>query len=235
MQRSFLLFLIGVALNTIGTNAQLENIRIFGVLQRFGITYLVVGLIYLCFICRQPKAVQVRRLTTCFLDLIIIAKSVIFVEFIAKLDSAWNAGYIKHFAMLVRNANSNNHTLRFNIWPSDSRMSHVRKLTLILNLKYLEIFLSANYIHISLINYIIFTVGILGQAVDTKTVNILIVPEVQLDTSIKVYWLWITFIKDQPLISFMVLGLLIPKAFWVTLITHIVIQSHVIIWYSIFH
>lgn len=89
--------------------------------------------------------------------------------------------------MLVRNANSNNHTLRFNIWPSDSRMSHVRKLTLILNLKYLEIFLSANYIHISLINYIIFTVGILGQAVDTKTVNILIVPEVQLDTSIKVY------------------------------------------------
>ncbi|XP_067209107.1 heparan-alpha-glucosaminide N-acetyltransferase-like [Linepithema humile] len=58
LKRSFLLFFIGVALNTIGTNVQLENIRIFGVLQRFGITYLVVGLIYLCFIRQQPKAVQ---------------------------------------------------------------------------------------------------------------------------------------------------------------------------------
>ncbi|XP_020285905.1 heparan-alpha-glucosaminide N-acetyltransferase-like [Pseudomyrmex gracilis] len=53
LKRSFFLFLIGVALNTLGTNAQLENIRIFGVLQRFGITYLVVSLVYLCFTSRR--------------------------------------------------------------------------------------------------------------------------------------------------------------------------------------
>ncbi|CAL1675761.1 unnamed protein product [Lasius platythorax] len=58
LKRSFLLFLIGVALNTLGTNAQLENIRIFGVLQRFGITYLIVGLLYLCFTPQQSTAVR---------------------------------------------------------------------------------------------------------------------------------------------------------------------------------
>lgn len=58
LKRSFLLFLIGVALNTLGTNAQLENIRVFGVLQRFGVTYLVVGLAYLCFPPQQTKILQ---------------------------------------------------------------------------------------------------------------------------------------------------------------------------------
>ncbi|XP_011685533.1 PREDICTED: heparan-alpha-glucosaminide N-acetyltransferase [Wasmannia auropunctata] len=58
LKRSFLLFLIGVALNTLGTDAQLENIRIFGVLQRFGVTYLVVGLVYLCFPPQQSKTLQ---------------------------------------------------------------------------------------------------------------------------------------------------------------------------------
>ncbi|XP_039308339.1 heparan-alpha-glucosaminide N-acetyltransferase isoform X2 [Solenopsis invicta] len=58
LKRGFLLFLIGVALNTLGTNAQLENIRIFGVLQRFGVTYLVVGLLYLCFPLQQSKTLQ---------------------------------------------------------------------------------------------------------------------------------------------------------------------------------
>ncbi|EFN81312.1 heparan-alpha-glucosaminide N-acetyltransferase isoform X2 [Harpegnathos saltator] len=48
LKRSFLLFLIGVSLNTLGTNAQLEKIRVFGVLQRFGVTYLVVSVMYLC-------------------------------------------------------------------------------------------------------------------------------------------------------------------------------------------
>lgn len=61
LQRSFFLFLIGIALNTLGTNAQLENIRIFGVLQRFGITYLIVGLLYLCFIPQQSKIAQVWK------------------------------------------------------------------------------------------------------------------------------------------------------------------------------
>ncbi|XP_012529315.1 heparan-alpha-glucosaminide N-acetyltransferase [Monomorium pharaonis] len=58
LKRSFLLFLIGVALNTLGTNAQLENIRIFGVLQRFGVTYLIVGLLYLCFPLKQSNTLQ---------------------------------------------------------------------------------------------------------------------------------------------------------------------------------
>ncbi|KAH0951881.1 hypothetical protein HN011_001519 [Eciton burchellii] len=57
LKRSFLLFLIGVALNTLGTNAQLENIRIFGVLQRFGIAYLIVGLVHLSF-APEFKTVQ---------------------------------------------------------------------------------------------------------------------------------------------------------------------------------
>lgn len=60
-QRSFFLFLIGIALNTLGTNAQLENIRIFGVLQRLGITYLIVGLLYLCFTPQQSKVAQVWK------------------------------------------------------------------------------------------------------------------------------------------------------------------------------
>ncbi|XP_029173647.1 heparan-alpha-glucosaminide N-acetyltransferase-like isoform X2 [Nylanderia fulva] len=58
LKRSFFLFLIGVALNTLGTNAQLENIRIFGVLQRFGIAYLTVGLLYLCFTPQQSTAIR---------------------------------------------------------------------------------------------------------------------------------------------------------------------------------
>ncbi|XP_011635284.1 heparan-alpha-glucosaminide N-acetyltransferase-like [Pogonomyrmex barbatus] len=58
LKRSFLLFLIGVALNTLGTNAQLENIRIFGVLQRFGVAYLFVGLMYLRLTPQQLKTDQ---------------------------------------------------------------------------------------------------------------------------------------------------------------------------------
>ncbi|KAK0097192.1 hypothetical protein PV326_003006 [Microctonus aethiopoides] len=46
IKRSCLLFFLGICLNTLGTDSQLENIRIFGVLQRFGVAYLVVGLIY---------------------------------------------------------------------------------------------------------------------------------------------------------------------------------------------
>lgn len=46
LKRSFWLFLIGVSLNTHVTGAQLEKIRIFGVLQRFGIAYLVSGCMY---------------------------------------------------------------------------------------------------------------------------------------------------------------------------------------------
>ncbi|KAG7207828.1 hypothetical protein KM043_009429 [Ampulex compressa] len=58
VKRSFLLFLIGVALNTVGTGAQVEEIRIFGVLQRFGVTYLVVGLSFLYFMPKKTRKMQ---------------------------------------------------------------------------------------------------------------------------------------------------------------------------------
>ncbi|XP_014484008.1 PREDICTED: heparan-alpha-glucosaminide N-acetyltransferase-like [Dinoponera quadriceps] len=48
LKRSVLLFLIGVSLNTLGSIPQLERIRVSGVLQRFGVTYLVVSMMYLC-------------------------------------------------------------------------------------------------------------------------------------------------------------------------------------------
>lgn len=44
--RSVLLFCIGISLNSIGGNIQLENIRIFGVLQRCAIGYFVVSVTY---------------------------------------------------------------------------------------------------------------------------------------------------------------------------------------------
>lgn len=43
LRRSILLFLIGLSLNTVVAGPGLEHIRIFGVLQRFGVVYLVVA------------------------------------------------------------------------------------------------------------------------------------------------------------------------------------------------
>ncbi|CAK9831846.1 Heparan-alpha-glucosaminide N-acetyltransferase [Anthophora retusa] len=57
IKRSVLLFLIGVSLNTVRTGGQLETLRIFGVLQRFGITYFIVALTYLCLMSRKPSKV----------------------------------------------------------------------------------------------------------------------------------------------------------------------------------
>lgn len=58
VKRSILLFLIGLSLNTVSTGGQLETIRIFGVLQRFGITYFVVALLYFLLMSRRPSKVQ---------------------------------------------------------------------------------------------------------------------------------------------------------------------------------
>ncbi|XP_076619113.1 heparan-alpha-glucosaminide N-acetyltransferase isoform X1 [Colletes latitarsis] len=60
VKRSILLFLIGISLNTASTGPQLETIRIFGVLQRFGVTYLIVALTYLCFASKRSKKVQLN-------------------------------------------------------------------------------------------------------------------------------------------------------------------------------
>ncbi|XP_043495120.1 heparan-alpha-glucosaminide N-acetyltransferase-like isoform X2 [Polistes fuscatus] len=58
LKRSVMLFFIGVALNTLGSVSQLENIRIFGVLQRFGLAYLIVALMFLFLTPRKPKKIQ---------------------------------------------------------------------------------------------------------------------------------------------------------------------------------
>lgn len=56
-----MLFLIGVALNTLASIPQLEKIRILGVLQRFGVAYLVVALMFLFLTPRKPKKMQVSE------------------------------------------------------------------------------------------------------------------------------------------------------------------------------
>ncbi|XP_048512390.1 heparan-alpha-glucosaminide N-acetyltransferase [Athalia rosae] len=58
VKRSVMLFLIGISLNTLGTIPQLESIRIFGVLQRFSLVYLIVALALVSFSRRkriEPK------------------------------------------------------------------------------------------------------------------------------------------------------------------------------------
>ncbi|XP_034183088.2 heparan-alpha-glucosaminide N-acetyltransferase [Osmia lignaria lignaria] len=68
VKRSILLFLIGVSLNTVSTGPQLENIRIFGVLQRFGVTYFMVSLTYLFLMLKRPtKSPMLRDVQDFFL------------------------------------------------------------------------------------------------------------------------------------------------------------------------
>ncbi|XP_033217989.1 heparan-alpha-glucosaminide N-acetyltransferase isoform X2 [Belonocnema kinseyi] len=69
VKRSLMLFFIGLCLNTIGTEARLEEIRIFGVLQRFGVAYLVTGIIYTSQCPRKKKEAQ-RTITRSFMDVI---------------------------------------------------------------------------------------------------------------------------------------------------------------------
>lgn len=54
-QRSITLFIIGLFLNT-AYGATFSNIRVFGVLQRFGIAYLVVSLLHLAFVANTITA-----------------------------------------------------------------------------------------------------------------------------------------------------------------------------------
>lgn len=58
IKRSVLLFLIGMSVNTMSSGPQLETIRIFGVLQRIGITYFVVAMLYFLFMSRKSSKVQ---------------------------------------------------------------------------------------------------------------------------------------------------------------------------------
>jgi len=55
LRRSLVLFLLGVALNTVGVGPDLYNIRVFGVLQRFAVCYLVVAVIVTLLTMRPVK------------------------------------------------------------------------------------------------------------------------------------------------------------------------------------
>lgn len=77
LKRSFLLFFIGVSLNTLGTDADLATIRIFGVLQRFGVAYLVVGLVYTLMSRRRDLTFQ-RGIFQFFTDFILLIPQWIF-------------------------------------------------------------------------------------------------------------------------------------------------------------
>ncbi|XP_014233728.1 heparan-alpha-glucosaminide N-acetyltransferase-like [Trichogramma pretiosum] len=60
VKRSLYLFFIGLSLNTLGGQTQLENIRIFGVLQRFAVAYLFVGIIYALMYRKDSKNLSGR-------------------------------------------------------------------------------------------------------------------------------------------------------------------------------
>ncbi|XP_047119724.1 heparan-alpha-glucosaminide N-acetyltransferase-like [Schistocerca piceifrons] len=71
LRRSCILFLLGMMINTSGGYYKLETIRIFGVLQRFGIVYFVVATLMVAFTCRNfnpPKT----KLLAAMQDIIIL-------------------------------------------------------------------------------------------------------------------------------------------------------------------
>ncbi|XP_071043265.1 heparan-alpha-glucosaminide N-acetyltransferase isoform X11 [Parasteatoda tepidariorum] len=55
VKRSLILFALGIMLNTICTVTKLENLRIFGVLQRFGVCYFVVATVHLFYASADDK------------------------------------------------------------------------------------------------------------------------------------------------------------------------------------
>lgn len=60
LQRSFILILLGIILNSHGNPATLNQLRFPGVLQRIGITYLIVGLLEIAFTKRTEIIYEVR-------------------------------------------------------------------------------------------------------------------------------------------------------------------------------
>lgn len=71
LRRSCLLFLLGLINNSLGGNIQLSQLRIPGVLQRFAITYLVVGMAGLLFTPADLSAPHqsVNKFNCDFLDI----------------------------------------------------------------------------------------------------------------------------------------------------------------------
>lgn len=54
LQRGFTLFLLGVMLNTVGVGPELSSLRVFGILQRFGIVYIIVSSLVI-FLTHRPS------------------------------------------------------------------------------------------------------------------------------------------------------------------------------------
>lgn len=67
LQRSLILILFGIVLNSHGNPATLDKLRIPGVLQRIGVTYLIVGLLEAGFTKRTEAVNEV-----CWANIIIV-------------------------------------------------------------------------------------------------------------------------------------------------------------------
>lgn len=62
LQRSFVLILFGIIINSHGNPATLDKLRFPGVLQRIGITYLIVGLLETAFAKRIETSSEVSTM-----------------------------------------------------------------------------------------------------------------------------------------------------------------------------
>lgn len=69
IRRSFVLFLLGMMLNTVVTGPKLHTIRVFGVLQRFGVAYFIVSALVILLSSRNSPRSQ-NKLVVNFKDVI---------------------------------------------------------------------------------------------------------------------------------------------------------------------
>lgn len=61
IKRSIILVLLGLMLNSHGRNSTFDNLRFPGVLQRIGVTYLIVGLMEAVFAKRMYEEGEVSK------------------------------------------------------------------------------------------------------------------------------------------------------------------------------
>ncbi|GLG99412.1 Heparan-alpha-glucosaminide N-acetyltransferase, partial [Gryllus bimaculatus] len=83
LRRSCILFLLGVMLNTLSVGSHLETLRIFGVLQRFGVVYFVVATISICFSCRHCNTPKVKCIAAIQDILILLPQWIVVACFVA--------------------------------------------------------------------------------------------------------------------------------------------------------
>lgn len=202
LQRSILMFLIGLSLNTVSTGPQLETIRIFGVLQRFGITYFIVALIYLCLMTRKPKKTQVSGFRNNFFVKIKDMIHILNLLYLPVSNVKRSARFSSASSSMVCNVGDCGYSLFHHILSESSRMSHVCTYN------------SMNYIHLftKILNYFYLLVVTLVLVVFTMTQNILIAWVEQRVTSTEWYSKNLICIIQPRFIN---LDLMILKEFWV--------------------